>query len=120
MNKTCKECKNIDDLFAKIFEYIPEEVFNEINEVFKFGAKKYTKHGWKEINAEKYRKSLNNHCDDYNRGKFEDDESMLPSLAHIAANAIILLYKELNDRICDHDIVIKFGVAECQTCGDKM
>lgn len=81
---------------------------NQVLNVLEYGAKKYTVGGWKHVpNAkERYTEALLRHALSFSRGEQLDSESSLDHLAHIACNALFLLYfREQHNaisKVCTH------------------
>jgi hypothetical protein len=75
----------------------PWKAINPVLRVLEFGAKKYKPHGWQGVEAERYVDALQRHVIEWSdRVRTEgilclDHESGLPTLAHIACNALFLL-----------------------------
>lgn len=86
------------------YDLIPPEPLQDIADVFTMGATKYGVRNWERGMA--YSRVLNSllrHVQAFRKGEDKDQESGLPHMAHVAANAIFLLeyaktHKELDDR----------------------
>ena len=78
---------------------LPMSLLRPVVEVFTDGAKKYTDNGWQNTpNArERYFDALMRHLDDWGSGRHRDSNSGSLTMAHVAANALILLWFELKD-----------------------
>jgi len=72
---------------------LPLGAVEEVVKVMSFGAKKYTRGGWKELpNAEdRYLAAMFRHIKAHRSGEEFDDESGLPHLAHAATCLVFLL-----------------------------
>lgn len=62
--------------------------------VMEYGAMKYSAHGWRHLPdaKERYLEALTRHMVEIHKGNIIDPESGLPHLAHVACNAVFLLY----------------------------
>src|SRR4030042_294071 len=73
-----------------------------LTRVLMYGAKKYDRFGWRDctdiIAIDIYKESLLRHVMDYIDGLEKDKDSGLPTVAHIMANAMILLDLESNKK----------------------
>jgi hypothetical protein len=75
----------------------PWRAINPVLRVLEFGAKKYAAHGWSGVAADRYVEALLRHVVEWQTRSREegllclDEESGLPTLAHIACNALFLL-----------------------------
>lgn len=65
-----------------------------VAEVLTYGANKYSANSWQSVpNAkERYEDALDRHLNSWKLGEIRDPESGLPHLAHIATNALFLLW----------------------------
>lgn len=65
----------------------------EVSAVATFGAKKYTRDGWKQVDDahHRYSAALHRHINAHERGELADPESGLSHLAHAAWNALAIL-----------------------------
>ena len=65
-----------------------------VAEVLEYGARKYQPNSWQHVpNAkERYEDALDRHLNSWKSGEVVDPESGLPHLAHIATNALFLLW----------------------------
>ena len=79
-------------------DLLPFDCLTEIAKVLTHGAKKYKDNSWKTVkNGERrYLGALLRHIDAMERGKKIDPESGLLHAAHMACNAIFLLWFELH------------------------
>lgn len=74
-------------------ELIPAETLESLAEVLTYGAKKYKKDGWKEVQKERYIGALLRHLVKYMKDEVSvDPESKLLHIQHILANAAFLDY----------------------------
>lgn len=91
---------NMKDDKGKIrMDLLPMECLEKMAEVLTFGAAKYKDNGWKSIkNArQRYRGALLRHMVSIEKGEKIDKESELLHAAHLATNAIFLLWFELQN-----------------------
>jgi hypothetical protein len=72
---------------------LPLDAIEEVVKVMSFGAKKYTRDGWRSVpNAEdRYLAAMFRHIRAHRSGEELDDESGLPHLAHAATCLVFLL-----------------------------
>jgi hypothetical protein len=74
-------------------ELLPWVALEEVGKVVTFGAKKYGDANWKKgMEWSRLMGSSLRHFSLFAQGKDIDDESGLPHLAHLACNALFLLY----------------------------
>lgn len=81
---------------------LPIEPVRQVVKVLGFGALKHTDNGWQTVvrnTPDKYYDALMRHLADWRSGQRIDPESGLPTMAHIACNAIILLWAELTQGV---------------------
>ena len=79
------------------FEFLEWEELSQVNEVFRFGAKKYAPHNWKKgMDWHRCVNSCLRHLFKWFRGERYDEESGLPHLAHAAWNILALMWYEEN------------------------
>lgn len=85
------------DLGKPRWSLFPRKTLASVLEVFEQGAQKYEPHGYAEIEDPKtrYYDALMRHIQAWHHGELLDVESKLPHLAHVAANALILLWVQL-------------------------
>lgn len=74
-----------------------------VAEVMEYGARKYLPNSWQQVSEAKtrYEDALDRHLNQWKAGELIDPESHLHHLAHIATNALFLLYfyeSEINDQ----------------------
>lgn len=73
-------------------DLIPWEGLSLVGKVFEFGSIKYTKHDWRKGRPwTTYAGAIIRHTYQWLSGENDDPESKLPHMAHVAANAIMLL-----------------------------
>lgn len=83
------------------YDLIPPECLRDIAAVLTMGSEKYTDNGWMKVvltEPHRYRAALMRHFEAYRAGESHDPESMLPHMAHVAVNAMILLWENLQLR----------------------
>lgn len=74
------------------FSLVPPEARLEVAKVFTHGAKKYPAHNYRKgTEWSRYVDALTRHFTDFELGQNVDEESGLLTLAHVAADAMILL-----------------------------
>lgn len=80
-------------------ELLPMDVLEEIAKILTYGAKKYGPNNWQKLeNAEeRYKGALLRHLAASNKNS-KDKESGLSHTAHMACNAIFLLWFEINKK----------------------
>ena len=72
---------------------LPWSALQPVIDVLEFGAKKYSAGGWKKVSPERYREALLRHAMAYAEDpEGADADSGLPHLAHLACNALFLLW----------------------------
>ena len=76
------------------FTLLPWGSIEEVVKVLMFGARKYEADNWKEVSDgyKRYCKAIARHFSDLMKGEEFDVESGLHHAAHIAANALFMLY----------------------------
>lgn len=76
---------------------MPFKALEPVLRVLEFGAKKYSRGGWKTVPDAKrrYQAALMRHVTAYLDGEFLDPETKLPHLAHAGCNVLFLLYLEV-------------------------
>ena len=72
---------------------IDPEFIEELLSVLEFGAQKYAEESWKQIDETRYSDALYRHFLEYSKGQVTDTESGCNHMAHIAANAMFILWK---------------------------
>ena len=77
---------------------LPITELKEVIRVFEFGVEKYSINNWKHVKdpINEYSNALSRHLLDYLEGEKKASDSNLPHLAHICANALILMWFENN------------------------
>ena len=78
-------------------DLLPFDALEAVAQVLTFGAEKYTVDGWKKVdNAERrYMAALLRHLCARERGEMCDAESGLTHAAHLATNALFILWFEI-------------------------
>ena len=86
-----------DDTEKPRMDLLPFEALEEVAKVLTFGAKKYAANTWQKVkDAEgRYVAALLRHLSAYNQGKTFDEESGLSHAAHMATNALFILWFEI-------------------------
>lgn len=82
------------------WDLLPLQLIKKIVEVYHFGAKKYGPNTWQNLDNgyNRYKAAMFRHLTAFEEGEFYDQESKLPHLAHMAWNAIALLYFSLKTK----------------------
>ena len=77
---------------------LPITELKEVIRVFEYGVAKHSKDNWKHVKdpINEYSNALSRHLMDYLEGEKKASDSNLPHLAHICANALILMWFENN------------------------
>ena len=80
---------------------LPITELKEVIRVFEYGVAKYSKDNWKHVKdpINEYSNTLYRHLLDYLEGEKKASDSNLPHLAHICANALILMWFENNKEV---------------------
>lgn len=92
---TMEESRKNDRLDGKLrWELLPLQTLEEIVKIYTFGAEKYGPNTWQglENGYERYKAALLRHLVSYEKGETHDAESGIHALAHMAWNAIAMLY----------------------------
>lgn len=78
------------------YDLIPAECLEQLAKIFTFGAEKYGEHNWKSLQdaQNRYYAAMERHQQSKRMGEFYD-ESGLPHSAHVAVNAMFLLWFDL-------------------------
>jgi len=78
------------------YTLIPVESLRLIADVLTMGAAKHGDEGWRDGDKRgEYRDALLRHFEEYRSGVWLDPDSTWPHLAHVGANALILLALEI-------------------------
>lgn len=79
------------------WELLPLRLIEHIVAVYTFGAKKYKPNSWQNLpdGYNRYKAAMLRHLTAYEKGETKDPESNLHPLAHMAWNALALLYLAL-------------------------
>lgn len=92
---------------------MPDEALEEVLKVFEYGAQKYGDFNWlfngNEVQFTRLSDSLERHHKKFKRGQDLDEESNLKELAHLIANALMLLTYQLKGVGIDNRIPKKEG-----------
>jgi len=83
------------------WDLIPLDAVEQVVRVLTFGAKKYAPNNWQIVDSAKdrYYAALLRHIKAWRCGESIDPDSGLFHLAHVACNAIFLLWFELKDSV---------------------
>lgn len=73
---------------------LPLDALETIAQVLEYGAKKYAPDNWKKVpdGYNRYKAALLRHLAAIDRGENVDNESGLPHIAHVACNAIFMVW----------------------------
>lgn len=76
------------------WDLLPLSLIKEVVKIFHFGAKKYSPNSWQNLENgyDRYKAALFRHLEAYESGETTDKESGLHHLAHMAWNALAMLY----------------------------
>jgi len=76
---------------------LPWDAIEQVVRILEFGVRKYSEGGWMTVpNARRrYLDALIRHAVAYAAGEREDADSKLPTMAHVACNALFLLWFDL-------------------------
>lgn len=86
-----------DDKDKLLYNLLPSKELEQIVKVLTVGAKKYGIDNWKKCDdITRYINALYRHLEAYRQGEMLDKEDNLHHLAHLACNALFLLYFENN------------------------
>ena len=80
------------------YDLLPSKELEKIVKVLTFGAEKYGAGNWQLVESarERYTAGLMRHLEKYRQGEEIDAESGLEHLAHLATNAMFLMWFEEN------------------------
>ncbi len=76
---------------------LPWLAIKSVIQVLEYGAKKYAPNNWRGVTPERYADALHRHMIDWQLGTRIDEESGLPTMAHIATNALFVLWFDLQE-----------------------
>ena len=89
--KKCNKYKNR-------LELLPWEALLEVGKVLTFGAAKYEDENWKKVEPKNFRGAILRHYADNEIGEDYDKETGLLHYAHMACNALFLLYLKIKEK----------------------
>ena len=78
------------------WDLLPWDAIEKVVEIMTYGAKKYSPNNWQKVLKPRYEAALMRHFVAEWKGEDNDIESELLHLAHMACNAIFLLWKKIN------------------------
>lgn len=84
-----------DDKEKNRLDLIPVEVIEKLGEVLTYGAKKYSPSNWNLVDENRYEAALLRHYVARGKGGLIDPESNLLHSAHMMANILFLIMKDL-------------------------
>lgn len=73
---------------------LPWKQLEQVVQVLEFGATKYSRDNWKQVERDRYEKALMRHTISYLSGEKQDPESQQSHLAHVICNCLFLLYND--------------------------
>ena len=78
------------------WDLLPIECIEDCVKILTFGAGKYGPDNWKTLDnfEDRYYAALMRHLTSWRKGERVDDESGLPSMAHVLCNVVFLLWKD--------------------------
>jgi hypothetical protein len=78
------------------WDLLPIDCVEDVVKILSFGAKKYGKENWKELDdfEDRYYAALMRHIVEWRKGNTIDEESGLSHLSHAMCNLVFLLWKE--------------------------
>jgi hypothetical protein len=79
------------------YTLLPWDSIEDIVKVLEFGARKYARDNWKNVEAERYVKAAFRHLIAYQQGERSDQETGLSHLAHLGCCVLFLLSMEKNN-----------------------
>lgn len=81
----------------RAWHLLPLEIVGIVVDVFQVGAEKHEPFGWQKVPDARvqYSDALMRHWERYTSGERVDLDDGLPTLAHVIADAIILLWHDL-------------------------
>lgn len=71
---------------------MPWKELEQVLEILEFGAKKYSKDNWKNVEPARYEKAAMRHLISYVTGEKKDSETNKSHLAHLICNALFLMW----------------------------
>ncbi len=82
------------------YDLLPSKELEKIVKVLTFGAEKYGVSNWQLVEGarDRYTAGLMRHLEKYRQGEKIDTESGLEHLAHLATNAMFLMWFEENKK----------------------
>lgn len=81
------------------YTLVKPEAHLELVRVLEYGARKYGAFNWEKVDFNRYLDAIYRHLESFRMGVEIDEESGLHTLAHVVANAHIMLQKKLEDEI---------------------
>lgn len=96
------------------WELLPLDLVEYLVRVYTFGAEKYAPNSWQNLEDgyQRYKAALMRHMVAYEKGEFADPESGLPHLAHMAWNALAMLYFGIRGTLSDEGTVQADGAED--------
>jgi hypothetical protein len=78
------------------YSLVPFGALDETVKVLTYGARKYDRHNWKYVDDIRYQAALMRHFSLYMQGEYDDPETGISHLAHMACSVLFLLQKQLD------------------------
>ena len=97
---------------------VPWPQMEQVAQVLTDGAKKYSPENWKKVDVERYREAILRHLLTYQGGEMNDPDSGSHHLAHVVANALIIMWHE--DNKPRHYVITEEGNAVVVKPGDSI
>ena len=78
------------------YTLLPINELEQVLDVLEFGATKYKPNAWKDVpnGLERYKKAMLRHMMCYLKGEYNDRESGLSHLSHLATNVLFIMHFE--------------------------
>jgi hypothetical protein len=105
--ETIKGIKHDEDKLR--WDLLPLEPIEDAIRVLMFGAKNYGKDNWKLIETYRWYNAIRRHNSAWKKGQIYDEETGLPHMAHIIANAIFIHYQDQNEKEKEKELKMKIG-----------
>lgn len=78
---------------------LPYDAVEEVVKIMTYGAAKYEPNNWKKVEPERYVAAMMRHLTAHMKGELLDDESGFLHAAHMACNALFILWLTLNKKV---------------------
>jgi hypothetical protein len=77
------------------WDLLPYDAIEKVVEILTYGANKYEANNWQEVESSRYEAAMMRHFVAYMKGEKRDFESGFTHLAHMACNALFLLWQDM-------------------------